>query len=196
MKGRSLVLILAVIMTAGPAAAQTAASPSDAADSTAVATAAHEKAPAGASAGTGTALLDLFIDHMRAMVQRGTPEDVETHLQEMMAAANKAREAKTIDLVFFSRFNRMLAITKLVATPDSGGILAPFIDMILSDFVQQKLGHSGFRDEGGKGPKAINYVATALSEEIIDLQIYLDTLGRRHELQKKIDERISSPIKK
>ncbi len=149
-----------------------------------------------ASAAMGSALLDLFIDHLRDMAQRGTPEAVETRLQEMMTAANKARTAKTIDAIFFSRFNRMLAITKLVATPDSSGILAPVIDSELSDFVQDKLGHAGFREEGGKGPKAINYVATALSEEIIDLQIYLDSLGRRQALQKKIDERMSTPVKK
>ena len=195
MKRKSLVLVAAVIMAAGLAAAQTAASPADAPPAGAAVS--LEKIPAGASAATGTALLDLFIDHMRDMAQGGTtPAALETHLQELMTAANKARDAKTIDLVFFSRFNRMLAITKLVLTPDSSGILAPFIDMVLSDFVQQKLGHAGFREEGGKGPKAINYVATALSEEIVDLQIYLDTLGRRHELQKKIDERMSSPVKK
>jgi hypothetical protein len=196
MKGKTFVLVLAVIIAAGMAAAQTAAPHADAVDSTEAAAVSPDKIPAGGSAAAGTALLDLFIDHMRAMSQQGTPEAVETHLQQMMAAANKAREAKTVDLVFFSRFNRMLAITKLVATPDSGGILAPFIETVLSDFVRDKLGHSGFREVGGKGPKAINYVATALSEEIIDLQIYLDSLGRRHELQKKIDERMSAPVKK
>jgi hypothetical protein len=191
MKQKMLIVALAVVLTAGLAFAQAAASHAETADSTGSAA-----APEKTSAVAGTALLDLFIDHLGAMAQRGTTQDVEMRLQEIMIAANKAREAKTIDLVFFSRFNRLLAITKLVATPDSGGILAPVIDSVLSDFVQQKLGHAGFREEGGKGSKAINYVATALSEEIIDLQIYLDTLGRRHELQKRIDERMSLPVKK
>jgi len=142
---------------------------------------------------TGTILLDLFIDNLRDMAQRGTPDDIEKRLQEVMIAANKAREAKAIDPVFFLRFNRMLAVTKLVIVPDPGGILAPVIEVVLGAFVQDMTGRS-FRE--GKGPEAVNMVANALAQEIINLQIYLDTLDRRQALQKKIDERMSrSPIK-
>jgi len=193
------ILGFAILLAAGPMAAQDTtmvAQNSALSGGPGDATALAREDSNRASAATGTALLDLFIDHLRDMAQRGTPEAIETRLQELMTAANKARTAKTIDAVFFSRFNRMLAITKLVSTPDSSGILAPVIDSELSDFVQDKLGHAGFREEGGKGPKAINYVATALAEEIIDLQIYLDNLGRRQFLQRKIDERMSTPAKK
>ena len=142
---------------------------------------------------TGTTLLDLFIDSLREMAQRGTPENNEKRLQEVMIAANKAREAKTIDSVFFLRFNRMLAVTKLVIVPDPGGILAPVIEVVLGAFVQDMTGRS-FRE--GKGPEAVNMVANALAQEIINLQIYLDTLDRRQALQKKIDEKMSrSPVK-
>ena len=145
---------------------------------------------------TGTALLDLFLDHLREIAQSGKAEVLEPRLQEMMIAANKAREAKTIDPVFFRRFNRMLAVTKLVATPDSSGVFAPVIERVLGDFVLDKLGLPGFREEGGKGPKAVNWVAQALASEIIDLQIYLDTLGQRQALQRKIEERMAAPPKK
>jgi hypothetical protein len=145
---------------------------------------------------TGTALLDLFLDHLREIAQSGKAEVLEPRLQEMMIAANKAREAKTIDPVFFRRFNRMLAVTKLVATPDSSGVLGPVIEQVLGDFVLDKLGLPGFREEGGKGPKAVNWVAQALASEIIDLQIYLDTLGQRQALQKKMEERMATPPKK
>jgi hypothetical protein len=142
---------------------------------------------------TGTTLLDLFIDSLRDMAQRGTPENIEKRLQEVMIAANKAREAKAIDPVFFLRFNRMLAVTKLVIVPDPGGILAPVIEVVLGAFVKDMTGRS-FRE--GKGPEAINMVANALAQEIINLQIYLDTLDRRQALQKKIDEKMSrSPVK-
>jgi hypothetical protein len=142
---------------------------------------------------TGTTLLDLFIDSLRDMAQRGTPEDIEKRLQEVMIAANQAREAKAIDPVFFLRFNRMLAVTKLVIVPDPGGILAPVIEVVLGAFVKDMTGRS-FRE--GKGPEAINMVANALAQEIINLQIYLDTLDRRQALQKKIDEMMSrSPVK-
>ena len=145
---------------------------------------------------TGTALLDLFLDHLRDIAQSGKAEVLEPRLQEIMIAAKKAREAKTIDPVFFRRFNRMLAVTKLVATPDSSGVLGPVIEQVLGDFVLDKLGLQGFHDEGGKGSKAINWVAQALASEIIDLQIYLDTLGQRQALQKKIEERMVTPPKK
>lgn len=145
---------------------------------------------------TGTALLDLFLDHLRNIAQSGKAEVLEPRLQEMMIAAKKAREAKTIDPVFFRRFNRMLAVTKLVATPDSSGVLGPVIEQVLGDFVLDKLGLPGFREEGGKGPKAVNWVAQALASEIIDLQIYLDTFGQRQALQKKIEERMAAPPKK
>lgn len=144
----------------------------------------------------GTALLDLFLDHLREMAQMGKPEVLEPRLQEMMIAAKKAREAKTIDPVFFRRFNRMLAVTKLVATPDESAVLGPVIEQALGDFVLDKLGLPGFREEGGKGPKAINWIAQALASEIIDLQIYLDTFGQRQALQKKIEERMATPPKK
>ena len=140
----------------------------------------------------GAALLDLFIDNLSDIAQRRTPEDIEKRLQEVMIEANKAREAKTIDPVFFLRFNRMLAVTKLVIVPDPGGILAPVIEVVLGAFVQDKTGRS-FRE--GKGPEAVNMVANALAQEIINLQIYLDTLDRRQALQKKIDEKMSkSPV--
>lgn len=143
---------------------------------------------------TGTTLLDLFIDSLRDMARPGTPlEDIEKGLQEVMIAANKAREAKAIDPVFFVRFNRMLAVTKLVSVPDPGGILAPVIEVVLGAFVEDMTGRS-FRE--GKGPEAVNMVANALAQEIINLQIYLDTLDQRQALQKKIDEMMSrSPLK-
>ncbi len=144
---------------------------------------------------TGTALLDLFIDNLSDMARQGTPDSLDKRLQEMMFAAKKARESNAIDAVFFQRFNRMLAVTKLVTVPDKSGILAPVIEDVLSGFVLDQLGHRGFREEGGKGPKSVNYVAQALSVELINLQIYLDTAKERASLQKKLDERMSSPKK-
>jgi len=145
---------------------------------------------------TGATLLDLFIDNLREMTRQGTPDSLDKRLQEMMIAAKKSRETNTIDGVFFRRFNRVLAVTKLVAVPDATGILAPVIEDVLSDFVQDMLGHSGFRESGGKGPKAINNVAMALREEIINLQIYLDTTKEREALQKKIDQKMSAALPK
>lgn len=146
-----------------------------------------------ASREAGTALLDLFIDNLREMSRQGTVESLDRRLQRMMTTASENREAGRIDPVFFYRFNRLLAVTKLITFPDPSGTLGPLIDATLSDFVLDKLGHHGFREEGGKGPKAVNYVAQALSEEVINLQIYLDTLEERQKLQKKIADKMNRP---
>jgi len=143
---------------------------------------------------TGTALLDLFIDNLRDMAQRGSSDAIETRLQEMMVAADKAQEAGKINAVFFRRYNMMLAVTKLVATPDSSGVLAPVIDQVLWEFTRDRVAKDTFLHL--RGPMRINLVATALAQEIIDLQIYLDTLGQRQALQRKIEERMAVPPKK
>jgi len=142
----------------------------------------------------GTALLDLFIDHLSEIAQTGKAEALEPRLQEMMIAANKALEAKTIDPVFFRRYNMMLAVTKLVATPDSSGVLGPVIDQVVWEFTRDRVARGTSLPL--RGPVWINIVASALAQEIIDLQIYLDTFGQRQALQKKIEERMSTPAKK
>ncbi len=145
----------------------------------------------------GSAILDLFMESFREMAQRGTSAgDLDKRLQEIMQVAKKSREANAIDAVFFFRFNRLLAVTKLVIVPDATGILAPVIDEVLDNFVLDKLGTRAFREAGGKGPGAIGTVAEALSVELIDLQIYLDTAKERADLKKKLDGRMSEPTKK
>ena len=150
-----------------------------------------------AGSATGGALLDLFVDNMRGMAQSGTPSDIDKRLQEMMLAARKAKDTNAIGSVFFSRYSRMLAVFKLVAVPDATGILVPVIDDFLGAFVRDKLGHTGFTEEGGKGPKAINFVAQALSVELVDLQVYLDTAKERADLTRSLEEKMGAvPSKK
>ena len=148
------------------------------------------------SSKSGSALLDLFILNMSEMTGQGERDTIDRRLQEMMLAAKKAREANEIDGLFFYRFNRLLAVTKLVTVPDPTGMLAPVINDILGEYVQAKLGHDEFRAGGGKGPKAINHVAAAMSAEIIDLQIYLQTAKQREALQFSLQEKMSGRAKK
>ena len=148
------------------------------------------------SSRSGSALLDGYLASLSMMVQQGTPETLDKRLQEVMLAAKKAREANEIDGVFFYRFNRLLAVTKLISVPNPTGILAPVIQDVLADYVQDKLGHDEFRSDGGKGPKGINLVAAALSAELIDLQIYLQTVKQREYWKQTIDKVMSSAGKK
>jgi hypothetical protein len=118
---------------------------------------------------------------------------VEERLQAIMALARKDKDDGTITPVFFARFNRLLAVTKLIMAPDKGGILVPVIGRPLEDFVGDMTGES-LAEKGG--PKAIGAVANAIAEEIVNLQIYLDTLDKREAIRKKLDQRASGPVKK
>jgi hypothetical protein len=153
-----------------------------------------QKPHAQMSPQAGSAILDAYIDMLSEMARQGTPNSLDMSLQEMILAAKKARDAGQVDSVFFNRFNRLLAVTKLVAVPDPSGVLVPVIEDVLATFVQDKLGHDEFR--AAKGAKAISHVAQALSTELINLQIYLDTTKERESLQLKIQERMSGGPKK
>jgi hypothetical protein len=151
--------------------------------------AARQKDAAKISPVTGTALLDRFIDNYSEMARGGSGEKVEAGIQEMGMAARTALEARKITPVFYGRYNRLLALSKLVTLPDKAGILGPVVDRMLTEFVQDKLGPIGTGENGGKGSVSIALVAQAITEEIIDLQIYLDTLATREALMRKLDGR-------
>lgn len=135
----------------------------------------------------GYALLDLFITSFRDMVTRGSG-DLDPTLLKMASELKKAREADEIDAVFYARLSRVLALTKLVIVPDPGRILGYVIDREMLFFVHDIMGEELNR-EGG--PAAINQAANAIAEEILNLQIYLDTKDKREALRKKLDDRIS-----
>ena len=158
---------------------------------------AEDSRPATSPAATqaGYALLDQFVDAFHQMATEGTGglAAVEERLQSIMAEARKDKDAGTITPVFFARFNRLLAVTKLIMAPDKGGILVPVIGRTLEDFVGDMTGES-LAEKGG--PQAIGAVANAIAEEIVNLELYLGTLDRREALRKKLDQRASGTVKK
>jgi hypothetical protein len=136
----------------------------------------------------GYALLDLFVTSFRDMVTKGTTEALESTLLKMASELKKARETGEIDAVFYARLSRVLALTKLVIVPDPGGILEPVINREMLFFVHDITGEDLNR---AGGPETIGQVANAIAEEILNLQIYLDTKDKREALRRKLDERIS-----
>jgi uncharacterized protein YheU (UPF0270 family) len=144
----------------------------------------------------GYTLLDMYVKSFQEMAARGTSSgELETNLQAMAAEAKKAKEAGEINLVFYSRYARILAMTKLLVQPDQGNILMPVIDREVTDFLLNITGEEPIAYKAG-GPPAIGQVANALAEEIINLQIYLDTLDKREAMRKKLDEGMTGPPKK
>jgi hypothetical protein len=144
--------------------------------------------PAGPKEKAGYALLDQFITAFADMATKGAPESLEPTLVQMASGLKKAREAGEIDAVFHGRFARILAITKLIIVPDPSGIIGPVVNRELYLFVHDMIGED-FKQ--GEGPAAINQVANAIAEELLNLQIYLDTKDTREALRKKLDDRIS-----
>ena len=142
----------------------------------------------------GYALLDMYIKSFQEMARQGTTvQGLEANLQAMAAEASKAKEAAEINLVFYSRFARILALTKLVIEPDRGSLLAPIVVPEIMDFVKDVTGEDFLTRTGGA---TIGQLANALAEELVNLQIYLDTLDKREAMRKKLDEGMAGPPKK
>jgi hypothetical protein len=141
----------------------------------------------------GYALLDQYIKSFQEMATSGSGQGaLETNLQRIAADTKKAKEQAEIDAVFYTHFSRILAMTKLFVKPDPGNILKPVIDREAANFVKDITGEDLITTGGAP---AIGQVANALAEEIVNLQIYLDTLDRREAIRKKLDERITKPQK-
>lgn len=143
----------------------------------------------------GYALLDVYVKSFQEMAAQGSSgADLENRLRAMAADAKKAKEAGEINLVFYSRYARILAITKLLVQPYQGNILIPVIDREVTDFLLDITGEEPIAYKSG-GPPAVGQVANALAEEIVNLQIYLDTLDKREAMRKKLDEAVGGPKK-
>jgi hypothetical protein len=150
---------------------------------------------AAATNKAGYALLDMYVKSFQEMATRGTGSgELETNLQAMATEAKKAKEAGDVNFVFYSRYSRLLAMTKLLVQPDKGNILMPVIDREVTDFLLDITGEEPIAYKAG-GPPALGQVANALAEEIINLQIYLDTLDKREAMRKKLDEAVGGPKK-
>jgi len=142
----------------------------------------------------GYTLLDMYVKSFQEMAARGTGSgELETNLRAMATEAKKAKEAGDINLVFYAHYARILALTKLIVNPDPGNLLMPVIDREIADFLKDVTGEDVIARTGSV---AIGQVANALAEELINLQIYLDTLEKREAMRKKFDEGMTGPPKK
>ena len=142
----------------------------------------------------GYTLLDMYVKSFQEMAARESSSgELETNLQAMATEAKKAKEAGEINLVFYAHFARILALTKLIVSPDPGNLLMPVIDREIADFLKDVTGEDVIARTGSV--VAIGQVANALAEEIINLQIYLDTLDKREAMRKKLDEVVGGPKK-
>ncbi len=140
----------------------------------------------------GYAVLDIYISAFREMAMKGTKGVLESNLNAIMAAAVKAKAQGEVDDVFYSRFARLMAVTKLTLVPDSEQILKPIAEKEIRRFVGDILG-----DEAAAAPQiGVGQLAESLSQEIINLQIYLDTKDQRKKMIEEFYKKFDSPVKK
>lgn len=88
--------------------------------------------------------------------------------------------------VFFSRYRRIVAIMKLTTLPDPAEILSGIAEQEISHFVNDALGEEL---KGGLSSEAIGQLASAISEEILNLHLYLDVSEVKEKLRKDFENK-------
>ena len=202
MKLRVLVLMFSLLVL-GLCAEESAVPDTDFA--TAVASAAEVAVPAGepAQLKDGYALLNGLItlfENIPAVKVKKTPEsevkpslgliEVGNRLSQLSIDAKASQGAGLIDKIFFNRYLRILTIYRLVITPVvRGDLLKELLLRAFDDFVWNiTFEHWRWEDKDG-----IAKMATAMEEEFVQMQIYLDTRQKRDELKKKYGNRMLPP---
>ena len=134
----------------------------------------------------GYALLDSFTTffHDMAVSGSGGYEKVSAAFKKFMSDANQARQQNQIDQVFFARYKRILAVMGLTMIPSGEGIFEDILNQELGHFVKDVLGEES--KIGAKG-QAIGQLASAVSEEILNLHLYLDDLEAKEKLRKSFE---------
>jgi len=134
----------------------------------------------------GYAVLDSFVGMFQEMAQKGTGgfDVVDKALQKIMADVKKAKAEGKIDKIFYARMTRLLGVVRLAIQPDPEIILEPFIEKEIAEFVREVSGEEMIT--GNK--RGIGAIAMAMAHEIINLRIYLETLPRRAELMKNMEQ--------
>ena len=142
----------------------------------------------------GYALLDTVFVTFKELAEMREPvmEKTNKALTEMMNDAKDAREQNQIDDVFFKRFRRILLVLKIVITPvekDEAGIMGPLYFGELNQFIEDIEGEKYDVQKAG-GHEAINKLSQAVSHEIIDLRLYLDTKEKRETLIAEYEKQV------
>jgi len=138
----------------------------------------------------GYALLENLILTFKALADEKASNisKVDEALSSAMADAIKANSESKVDPVFFRRYSRVLMIIKLIVVEDRTGILGSLVGQELGNFVEDVKGVKG-ELTGGKG---IANVADAITEEIINLHLYLDNKEKKKKLREEIEQKFGS----
>ncbi|MCK5202511.1 MAG: hypothetical protein KAR15_01515, partial [Desulfobacterales bacterium] len=138
----------------------------------------------------GKVLLDHMISGFKAIAIAGSGgyNVVDQLLQNSVVMLRKAKMDKAVDSVFYRRYKRILEVLKLTiinAKHDRENILNDHIAMVIQSFIYDITGE--FKNLGSER-YGIGLISEAVSFELLNLHIYLDTKNNRPELMKKYFE--------
>ena len=136
----------------------------------------------------GQALLDSFISTFLGLAKSDSDGGLERDLPKMMAAAKRARQERQIDLVFFTRYTRLLTIFRLAGIPDPEEILRPVLEKEASSFIRDTIG------QDIANANIADQLAAAAKEEILDLQLYLDNSAAKAKLRREFDTKFKDAV--
>ena len=141
----------------------------------------------------GYALLDSLLVAFKELAEQreAVMERTNTALGEMAREAQRAETQGQIDSVFFKRFQRILVVIKCVITPiakdEEGWFVKSLYFEALEKFIEDIEGEP-FNIEKSGHNVVINKFTQAVSNEIIDLRIYLDNKEKREKLIEEYQE--------
>jgi len=141
----------------------------------------------------GYALLDSLLVAFKELAEQreAVMERTNAAIGEMAREAQRAESQGQIDTVFFKRFQRILVVIKCVITPVSKDEEAWFTKSLyfeaLEKFIEDIEGEPINIEKSGHNV-IINKFTQAVSNEIIDLRIYLDNKEKREKLIEEYQE--------
>ncbi len=141
----------------------------------------------------GYALLDSLIVAFKELAEQreAVMERTSTALGEMAREAQRANAQGQIDTVFFKRFQRILVVIKCVITPISKAEEGWFIKSLYFETIEKfikDIEGEPFNIEKSGPNVVLNKFTQAVSNEIIDLRIYLDNKEKREKLIEEYQE--------
>ncbi len=142
----------------------------------------------------GYALLDTVFVTFKELAEMREPvmEKTQKVLTGMMKDAKNARAQDQIDDVFFKRFHRILLVLNIVITPvekDGAGIMTPLYFGEINQFIEDIEGER-YDVQKADSREAINKLSQAISHEIIELRLYLDTKEKREKLIEQYEKQM------
>jgi hypothetical protein len=135
----------------------------------------------------GKVLIDKLNLMFKNAAERATVSEAEyaSGLEALYTEAIKERDQNQIDPLFFKRYQRVLMVLRLFVMPGKKGVLSPIFEKEFVGFVEDVDGiRINIADKG-----VIGEVAGAITNEIMNLYLYPDSIKARAKLLKEFESK-------